>query len=38
MISNVDKLKALVPEVYETDFSIVGELMTRTSICLIMIR
>lgn len=24
MISNVDKFKALVPEVYETDFSIVG--------------
>lgn len=25
MISNVDKFKALVPEVYETDFSIVGK-------------
>ena len=25
MISNVNKFKALVPEVYETDFSIVGK-------------
>lgn len=25
MISNVDKFKALIPEVYETDFSIVGK-------------
>ena len=25
MISNCDKFKTLVPEVYETDFSIVGE-------------
>ena len=25
MISNVDKFKTLVPEVYETDFSIVGK-------------